>query len=230
MRGQQYQFKNLSFNGCSVGIKIDHVFVAVVQGATFMNCNFGIDMSGNEVGVVSLVDSKVQACNAAVNNAVTGNGANSLIIDNFQAADSTAVVKSSSDGSTLRSGSVPAGQTWVMGYLNSNNWQSGTTSSINRPAGLLSGDKYFTAPLPQYEKYALDQFVSLKGDPQYPVYGDNVHNDGPNINAILQKYKGCKIIFVPQGIYLTQETIYVPPGTRLIGETLSIFNGKSADI
>ncbi|GKT91010.1 exo-beta-1,4-gluconase [Colletotrichum tofieldiae] len=224
VNGQQYQFKNLSFNGCSVGISVDHVYVAVVQGATFANCNFGIDMGRNTAGVVSLVDSSVSACNAGVNNLVTGYGQNSLVIDNFQVTGATAV-KSASDGSTLRSGSVPAGQTWVMGYVNSNNLQRGTTYPIERPAALLSRDRYFTAPLPQYEKYALDQFVSLKGDPQYPVYGDNSHDDGPNINAILQKYKGCKIIFVPQGIYLTKETIYVPPGTRLIGETLSIFNG-----
>ncbi|KAF6845233.1 putative exo-beta-1,3-glucanase [Colletotrichum musicola] len=223
VNGQQYQFKNLSFNGCNVGISVDHVYVAVVQGATFANCNYGIDMGRDTAGVVSLVDSKVQACNAGVNNKVTGYGQNSLVIDNFQVTDATAV--KSSDGATLRSVSVPAGQTWVMGYVNSNNHQPGTTYPIERPAGLLSGDRYFTAPLPQYEKYALDQFVSLKGDSQYPVYGDNSHNDGPNINAILQKYKNCKIIFVPQGIYLTQETIYVPPGTRLIGETQSIFNG-----
>ncbi|KAK2035873.1 pectin lyase-like protein [Colletotrichum somersetense] len=224
VNGQQYQFKNLSFNGCNVGISIDHVWVAVVQGATFANCNFGIDMGRDTAGAVSLVDSSVSACNAGVNNRVTGYGQNSLVIDNFQVTDATAV-KSAADGSTLRSGSVPAGQTWVMGYVNSNNLQQGTTYPIERPAALLSGDRYFTAPLPQYEKYALDQFVSLKGDPQFPVYGDNSHDDGPNINAILQKYKGCKIIFVPQGIYLTKETIYVPPGTRLIGETLSIFNG-----
>ncbi|EFQ29041.1 hypothetical protein CGRA01v4_11404 [Colletotrichum graminicola] len=224
VNGQQYQFKNLSFNGCNVGISVDHVFVAVVQGATFANCNFGIDMGGNTAGVVSLVDSSVSACNAGVNTRVTGYGENSLVIDNFQVTGSTAV-KSAADGSTLRSGSVPAGQTWVVGYVNSNNLQGGTTYPIERPAALLSGNRYFTAPLPQYEKYALDQFVSLKGDPQFPVYGDNSHDDGPNINAILQKYKGCKIIFVPQGIYLTRETIYVPPGTRLIGETLSIING-----
>ncbi|KAK6217374.1 exo-beta-1 [Colletotrichum tabaci] len=224
VNGQQYQFKNLSFNGCNVGISMDSVYVAVVQGVTFANCNFGIDMGRDKTGVVSLVDSSVRACNAGVNNLVTGYGQNSLVIDNFQVTDATAV-KSASDGSTLRAGSVAAGQTWVMGYVNSNNLQRGTTYPIERPAGLLSAGKYFTAPLPQYEKYALDQFVSLKGDPQYPVYGDNNRDDGPNINAILQKYKGCKIIFVPQGIYLTKETIYVPPGTRLIGETLSIFNG-----
>ncbi|KAK1445323.1 hypothetical protein CCUS01_12649 [Colletotrichum cuscutae] len=227
VNGQQYQFKNLSFNGCNVGISVDHVWVAVVQGATFANCNFGIDMGRNTAGMVSVVDSRVESsCNAGVNNLVTGYGPNSLVLDNFQVGgESTAAVKSASDGSTLRKDSVMAGQTWVMGYVNSNNLQKGTVYPIDRPGALVSGDKYFTAPLPQYEKYALDQFVSLKGDAQYPVYGDNSHNDGPSINAILQKYKGCKIIFVPQGIYRTEETIYVPPGTRLVGETLSIING-----
>jgi glucan 1,3-beta-glucosidase len=56
---------------------------------------------------------------------------------------------------------------------NPQNYQSGKTYQINRPAGLLSGGKYFTMPLPQYEKYDISQFVSVKGDPAFTVYGDN---------------------------------------------------------
>ncbi len=52
------------------------------------------------------------------------------------------------------------------------------------------------------------------------------HDDGPAINAILKKYAGCKILFFPQGIYLTRETIYVPPGTRVAGEGLSVISGS----
>lgn len=52
-------------------------------------------------------------------------------------------------------------------------YQSGKTFPIRRPLGLLVDGKYFTAPLPQYEKYDISQVVSIKDDPENPVYGDS---------------------------------------------------------
>ncbi len=101
----------------------------------------------------------------------------------------------------------------------------GKTYSTNRPAALLSNGKYFTMPLPQYEKYDVSQVVSVKLDPDFKVYGDNAHDDGPAINGILKKYAGCKIVFFPQGIYRTNETIFVPAGSRIVGEVLSVISG-----
>lgn len=102
--------------------------------------------------------------------------------------------------------------------------------------------KYFTAPLPQYANYDVSQIVSVKEDPEHRVYGDSrchsalitdpvgnnppdSHDDGPAINAILRKNANCKIVFFPQGIYRTNGTIYVPPGSRLVGEVFSVISG-----
>lgn len=102
--------------------------------------------------------------------------------------------------------------------------------------------EYFTAPLPQYENYDISQVVSVKEDPEHRVYGDSephqsiteclltnswldLHDDGPAINAILRKNANCKIVFFPQGIYRTDATIYVPPGSRLVGEVFSVISG-----
>lgn len=52
-------------------------------------------------------------------------------------------------------------------------YQSGKTFTIRRPAGLAADGKYFTAPMPQYEKYDLSQVVSIRDDPDHPVYGDS---------------------------------------------------------
>ncbi|ORY68799.1 pectate lyase superfamily protein-domain-containing protein [Pseudomassariella vexata] len=227
LKNQQYELKGLSFNGCNTGIKIDTVWVATFQDITFANCKYGIDMSGNATGAVSLVDSSINNCEAGVNAYVSGTGQGSLTIDNFQTDGGTTAVKSS-EGNTLLQDSVPAGQTWVMGNENPQNYQSGKLYEIDRPSALLSDDKYFTMPAPQYEKYEISQVVSLTNDSEYPVFGDNSHNDGPNINAILKKHAGCKIILVPQGIYVTEETIYIPPGTRLVGELLSVFTGNGS--
>lgn len=153
------------------------------------------------VGAVSLIDSSISSCNAGVYAAVTGNGEGSLVIDNFNVGSGVTAVKSSNDGSALLSGSVAAGSTWVMGNENPQNFQSGKTYQINRPAALLSGGKYFTKQQPQYESYDVSQFVNVKSASGFTVFGDNQHDDSDAINAILLANANCKITYFPQGIY-----------------------------
>ena len=118
------------------------------------------------------------------------------------------------------------------------NYQRGAIYPIQRPSALLSkesssSNKYFITPLPQYEIYATSQIINIKGDSEHKVYGDNLHDDGPSINAILLKHattpssrcSSDKIIFFPQGIYRTLSTIYIPPGTRIAGEVFSTISG-----
>ena len=140
---------------------------------TFENCNYGVDMSNeNSVGAISIIDSSVSSCNAGVYTAVTGNGEGSLVLDNFSVGPNVIGVKSTS-GSALVPGSVPAGETWVMGNENPQNYQSGTTYQINRPAALVQNGKYFTMKQPQYEEYDVSQFVNVKSVPGITVYGDS---------------------------------------------------------
>ncbi|KAK0616110.1 pectate lyase superfamily protein-domain-containing protein [Bombardia bombarda] len=227
LSNQQYMLKGLVFDGCGVGIYFKESLVTTIQGCIFNHCQWGVDMSRNgSSGSVSIVDSSVSSCTAGVNAYVSGDGEGSLVLDNFAVSDAIAV--RSSAGATLLEGSVPAGQTWVMGNVNPQGYQSGGLHTINRPAGLLADGKYFTMPIPQYEKYDVNQFVSIKDDDELTVYGDNIYDDGPAINAILLKHAGCKIVFFPQGIYQTKETIYIPPGSRIVGEVLSVISGVGA--
>ncbi|KAI1850545.1 hypothetical protein JX266_003827 [Neoarthrinium moseri] len=226
LRNQQYNFKGLTFDGCGIGINITSVWVATFQDITFANCDYGINTS-TAVGAISVVDSSVSNCDAGVHAFVSGGGQGSLTLENFHSDSGTVAVKSLG-GDVLLQDSVPAGQSWIMGNVNPGGRQNGKSHQVNRPASLLSNDKYFTTAAPQYESYDISEVRSLMGDPEYPVYGDNAHNDGPNINAVLRKYAGCKIIFVPQGIYVTEETIHIPSGTRLVGEQLSTFTGNGS--
>lgn len=114
LQNQQYILKNLTFNGCDACIYVYSVFVATLQGISFKNCNFGLDIGRNgSAGAISIVDSSVSQCDAGINAYVTGMAQGSLVLDNFQ-VNSAAAVKSS-DGATLLAGSVPPGQAWVMG-------------------------------------------------------------------------------------------------------------------
>lgn len=149
MSNQQYALKGLTFSGCNVGIYMSHVFVATVQDVTFEYCNYGIDMSqSSSTGAISLVDSSISSCGAGIYTSVSGNGEGSIVIDNFNVGSGVIAVKSTS-GSTLLANSVAAGNTWVMGNENPQNYQSGKTYQITRPTALTSGGKYYTKTQPQ---------------------------------------------------------------------------------
>jgi glucan 1,3-beta-glucosidase len=91
------------------------VYTATLQKMTFQNCNFGVDIN-ESAGMVSLVDSSVSACNAGVN-VKSGSGAHgSVVIDHLDVSSGAVAVKAS-DGTTLLSGGVPLGQTWIHGNL-----------------------------------------------------------------------------------------------------------------
>ncbi len=136
LQNQQYIFKNLVFNNCNVGIFISSVFIATFQGISFSGCNFGVDMARiGSAGAVSLVDSSVSQCQAAVNAFVGGTGEGSLVIDHLDVVNvslplsgreasvwtrankilsqSTAV--QASNGTTILAGPVPRGKSWVLG-------------------------------------------------------------------------------------------------------------------
>jgi glucan 1,3-beta-glucosidase len=114
LNSQQYMLKGLSFDGCRVGISVLRSYITTVQGCSFTNCEIGLDVSGiNSTGSVSIVDSSVSRCSAGVNAYVSGDGRGSLVLDGFAVTDAIAV--RSSSGAALLQGSVPQGQTWVMG-------------------------------------------------------------------------------------------------------------------
>ncbi|KAK3685711.1 pectate lyase superfamily protein-domain-containing protein [Podospora appendiculata] len=235
LSNQQYMLEDLQFSNCDVGIYIQRSFVTTIQGCKFVDCRYGVDMGRNgSAGAVSVVDSSIEGCDVGINAFVSGAGGGSLVLDNVsvqdsQHGDNLNVVRSSATGDILLRGSVPINQTWVMGNTKPDGYQSGKMYPVARPPELVrSGGDYFTMPMPQYEEYDISQFISVTGDPQFRVYGDNSHDDGPAINAILAKAAGCKIVFFPQGIYQTKETIYVPPGSRIVGEVLSVISGAGS--
>ena len=229
MSNQQYNLKNINFNGCHTGIKIGHLFTGVFQGMVFQNGAIGLDMSdsGNS-GSIALLDSSASFIGTVVSVYNHGNGQQSLIIENLSSANSGATVSQSNGGNTLLSGSVTdswvLGNSYVPGGPGTGAFQSGTHYAHPRPAALTgSNGAFFTMQQPQYQNYDVTQFVNVKS---LGAKGDGSTNDGPALQSILNTYAGCKIIFFPAGTYLVYDTLYAPAGTRIVGEAWSVLSGK----
>ena len=92
----------------------------------------------------------------------------------------------------------------------------------NKPGALLVNGKYLTKTPPQYQQFDPTQFVSVK---DVGAKGDGRTDDTAAINAALAANAGCKITYIPHGVYIVTDTIHVPPGSRLVGEAWSVISG-----
>ncbi|KAJ7258913.1 exo-beta-1,3-glucanase [Mycena rebaudengoi] len=117
---------------------------------------------------------------------------------------------------------------WVQG-----NVYSGLTKSYKRGGNQPSGGRahalvnafgaYFSKPRPQYENYKDIQFQNLMA---FGAAGDGIKDDTAAINAFLQRFSGCAILFIEAGTYLVTDTIFVPPGTIIVGQMFSVIMGS----
>ncbi|KAF2172022.1 glycoside hydrolase family 55 protein [Zasmidium cellare ATCC 36951] len=223
MDNQQYEGKSLTFNGCTTGILVSHCYDCVFIDINFMNAEYGLDVSGGNIGFVALLDSTASNINTAVRAAAPSTGDHSLVIENFVQGNSVANVVTA-NGNPVLNNNVQ-GQAWVWGnaYVpngpNYGSHQEGTLYNSPRPSVLTpSNGDYLVIEPPSYKEYDLDQFINVKQVSGYPVYGDGNTDDTNNLNAIISMYAGCKILFFPSGTYIVTNTIFFPAGSRVVGE------------
>ncbi|EAW11685.1 putative exo-beta-1,3-glucanase [Aspergillus clavatus NRRL 1] len=219
LSGQQWILKGININGANVGIKAAG-FQLVCLDCQFQNGATGIDASGIS-GSLTVIDSSANYLgNMVISSNAGGKAQNSIILDNVQCTNSGSTV--SLNGNTVLSGSVT--NTWVHG----NQYSGGSTtpayqqgSQVNTPrTNVLVGanSNYFSMKPPTYAQYSSNQFINIKSVSGLPVMGDGATDDTANINAILAQYAHCKIIYFPAGTYIVTDTVFVPPGSIIIGD------------
>lgn len=185
---QQVNFKNIYFKFCSTAYVAKGGWTSLLQGVTFDTCGVGADISRGNAGDLVLLDS------ASVNSGVTvlfrdsssdsGGRNNQVVIENLKHDNSNAIAKTSEGKTVLAAQSVI--DTWVWGNADPGNYQTGTSYSTPRPAGLLdSTGRFFTMEAPTYANYGIDQIVNVKGVSGLPVKGDGKSDDSSSLNAIL---------------------------------------------
>ncbi|KAJ3287036.1 hypothetical protein HK104_008775, partial [Borealophlyctis nickersoniae] len=236
---QQFTSRNMTFRGSDTAIYVNWNWGWTFKNVKIENSRIGLDMSaagdsGQGVGSIVLLDSSISNTQTGV---LTGTDANSsprsggtLVMDNVRLAGVPKAV-ARPNGSTVLQG-PPAGQSsvidsWGQGQLyNTAQAAVGQFTQGNLPkkpvksAVLLdnNGD-FFTRPRPQYEQYGPDDFINVK---DVGAKGDGQTDDTAAVAAAIAQYAGCKIIYFPAGDYVLSNTVYVPPGSRITGETWSV--------
>ncbi|KAK4103745.1 glycoside hydrolase family 55 protein [Parathielavia hyrcaniae] len=218
---QQFTAQRLRFDGCDTAVHVFWDWGWVWKSVTMTNVNVGfrfvaIDTSGS-VGSASVLDSFFTNVGTAVlvspPSAAVGSRSTGLVLENVAHSGVPAVVADTS-GTTHLSG---AGQSlvdhWVLGpvYAGSASARSFSTGGKVR--------RYFERPKPQYEDRAVGDFVHIK---DFGAVGDGVTDDTAAVQSALHASQD-KILFVDAGSYILTDTVVVPAGVKMVGETWSQF-------
>lgn len=239
---QQFTTRNLTFNDCGTAIYMNWNWLWNLKSISVNNCGVGVDMSNSPtnttVGSVIVQDSSfkgtpkaiVTAYSATANVPATGN---TLIIDNCDFSGSPIAVADQNGGTVLAGGSVVA--SWAQGhaYTTGNDGTAAgstcasaaaTASSTNvrgaltaptKPAGLLSGGKFFERSKPQYQDVPASSFVSVKAA---GAKGDGQTDDTAAIQAVFNSATPSQIVYFDHGAYIITNTVKVPANIRITGE------------
>lgn len=229
---QQFTMRNVAVSDAVTGISQIWDWGWTYQGLTLTNCTIGLSINnggaGNQlVGSVNVLDSTIQDCPTFVTTAwassTSSNG--SLILENIALDNVPVAVKGT--GGTVLAGTTGTTtiSAWGQGHeytpSGPTNFQ-GSFTPPTRPSALLASgsSRYYTKSKPQYEASPTSSFVSIRSA---GAKGDGSTDDTAAIqSAITSAASSGNIVFFDQGTYKVTGTIYVPPGSRIVGEAYPV--------
>ncbi|KAI0797623.1 exo-beta-1,3-glucanase [Abortiporus biennis] len=233
---QQFTVRNIVINNAATAIYSIWNWGWTFQGVLINNCGVGFDlMTGGTtqdtqtVGAEAIIDANVINTPIFVRSSVaTTSLAGSLVLNNIQLSNvPTAVGVVGGQVVLVGTPQLTTIDSWAQGNVYSGTNSQGKFVQANVPAptkagSLLSGGKIFGRTHPQYEDYAVSQFMSVKSQ---GAKGDGTTDDTAALQAIFDQFAGCKIIFFDHGTYYITNTITIPAGTQIVGEAWSVIMG-----
>jgi glucan 1,3-beta-glucosidase len=128
-------------------------------------------------------------------------------------------------GSILLEARASSGQ-WGLGWRFTDGAKDGEdthgpiTPASRKPRGLLApSGKIFERSKPQYNNLGKDEFLNVLG---FGATNDgNVGAASSNTRAVNNALRAAaysrKVLIFPSGVYPVDNTLYIPPGSRIVG-------------
>ena len=229
---QQFTTRNLTFNNAVTAINQIWDWGWTYSSLTINNCTTGLNIPSGGSGAVSygsitLIDSEINNTPMGIFTARTDNSepaaAGSLYLENVK-LNNVGVAIAGPQGTYLGG---TAGSTTITAWADGNRYlpkgltkARGPVEPSKRPAELLDATgKYYTRSKPQYDSVPLSSFLSVR---DLGAVGDGLTDDTIALNAAVARAQTeGRILFVDAGYYKVTSTIYIPPGSRIIGEALA---------
>jgi len=227
---QQFTMRNLAVSDAVTCISQIWDWGWTYQGLKLSNCSTALSVNnggpGNQlVGSVSVLDSTIQDCSRFITTAwassTSSNG--SLILENIVLENVPIAVEGPSG--TVLAGGTTTISAWGQGHkytINGPTNFQGAFTAPTRPSALLASgsSNYYTKSKPQYEALPASSFVSIRSA---GAVGDGLTDDTSAIqSALTSAASSGHIVYFDAGTYKVTETIYFPPGSRIVGEAYPV--------
>ena len=236
---QQFTMRNVKISKAVTGISQIWDWGWLYSGLSISDCGTAFSMTNGassgklEVGSVVIIDSEITNCNKFIDMAwsktTMPTGAGQLILENIVLNNvPNAIV---GNGATVLAGGSLTIQAWGQGNkyapnVNGPQKFQGPFTPATRPSGLLDGGKYYSKSKPTYATLSSSDFVSARGA---GATGDGRTDDTQAVqNAINAAVSQNKVVYFEHGTYKVTNTIYVPGGARMVGETFSVIMGSGS--
>lgn len=236
---QQFTMRNLTFYNSATAIQQLWDWGWTYKGISINNCGVGLDITGENkgaltVGSVVMIDSDITNTPVGIafgNTAATGPAvANNIILENVR-LNNVGVAVQGAGQTTVLAGS--AGMSTITAWGRGNKYTptgptafEGSIAPNVRPGGLVSGTDYYERSKPQYAMVPKAGVVSIR---DAGAMGDGATDDTAVINAALAAAAAAnKIVFFDAGVYVVTGTIYVPAGSRIVGEAYPVILSSGA--
>jgi glucan 1,3-beta-glucosidase len=232
---QQFTMRNMTFNGCGTAINQFWDWGWTYKSMYINNCGVALNMSSGattdqSVGSVTFIDSSITNTPIGFITGRLKNGnsqppaAGSLILENV-ALENVPIAVEGPDGTALAGttgSTVIAG--WGQGHAYTPNGPQsfeGPITPNSRPGALLQGDgKYYERSKPQYGTLPVTSFLSARS---YGATGNGKTDDTAALqNLFLAGAAQGKVVFVDAGTYKVTSTVYIPAGSKIVGETYPV--------
>lgn len=220
---QQAAYKNIYFYQNTVGMLVTGGSMVTILGSTFDTCGTAVRHWQGDPWM-AMVDCR--SINSGVSFVTTSYP--SLLIENFDK-------DTDSDIAQIRGRTELGAQRHVDSFSYANTVgrdpiYGPETSSSRRSEVLAPDGRYPIVAAPNFSDKRVSDFINIKDPSQNgnrTVLGDHTTDESAVLNEVLQYAADeGKIAYFPFGKYRVDSTLFVPPGSRIVGEAWATISGS----
>ncbi|KAK3342556.1 pectate lyase superfamily protein-domain-containing protein [Neurospora tetraspora] len=240
---QQFTMRNLVFNNVQTAIRQIWSWGWTYQGIEINNCGVGFDFTSVSdapatlgqytAGSITILDSSINNTpigirigNAAANDT---RSVNNFIFENIALNNVPVAIRDENNGGSDLAGTTTNTVIRAWGRGNEYNTATatnntdgtpipGTFTPFPRPASLLAPNgRYYARSKPLYSDLPASSFLSARS---FGATGNGVTDDTAALNQLFAAAaQQGKVAYIDHGQYIVTRTVFIPPGTRITGES-----------
>ncbi|WYZ39575.1 hypothetical protein EsH8_III_001489 [Colletotrichum jinshuiense] len=233
---QQYTMRNARFWNAQVAINQLWDWGWTYKSIYVENCGTGIRMQDNSTASITLIDSYFVDVGTAIRTSrdpgvTVPPSAGTLMMENVAFSNVHAILVGPRNNTIIgaAAGDVLS-QGFAMGHIYTptgpTDYTGGDLSFFPVYPALVgnspTGSKYYERSKPHYEDVPAGCFISARS---FGARGDGVTDDTVALNNLFNYVTADPsaglVAFVDAGTYYVSDTVFIPPGARIVGEALA---------